>query len=77
MTNATNPTNQCYILYIGSQNETDSTSPSRLEIVFLPDNAASVSVINIPAYTMITQVFNVCTQAVNSKLKTLGFTNQS
>ena len=48
MTNAITPTSWFFIVHIPSQNETDSTSPSKCDFVFLLDSGACISVHNIP-----------------------------
>ena len=76
MTNAT-ATSWFHILYIHSQNETDSNLLSRLEIAFLLDSGASIVVLNIPTYTMITQMLNVCNHDQHDTSRKLTIANQS
>ena len=76
-TNAITSTSRCYNLYIYSQNETYSNSPSRLEIVSLLDSGACFMVFNTPNYMIITQIFNVCTLDQQETSKTLTVANDS
>ena len=66
-----------YNLYNLSQKETDSKLTSRLEIVFLLDSCASISVRNLPAHTMITQMSTVCDQDQHHRSRTLTIAHQS
>ena len=61
-TSAITPTSWFYNLEILSENETHANLPSTLQIVFLLYSGASTSVLKIPTYMMITQIFNVCNQ---------------
>ena len=60
MTNAINPTTLFCSQYILSQNKTDSILPSSLEVAFLSDSGASISVHSVPTYLMITQMISAC-----------------
>ena len=77
MRNAKTATSWFYILYIHSQNQIDSMSPSRLEIKFFLDSSASISVLIIPTWTMIAQMFNFCNQDQHDTSTTLTIANQS
>ena len=61
-TYAIRPTSWFFILYIHSQDETDSIFSSRLEMAFLIHSGASILVLKIPTYMLATQMFNVCNQ---------------
>ena len=72
---ARTPRSCFYDLHIHSQNANDSKLPSSLEIAFLSDSGASSSVLNKPAYMMITQMFTVCIQDHYETSKTLTIAN--
>ena len=77
MTNAIPPTNCFNTLYIHSQNESDSNLTSSLAIASLLDSGAFNSLLKIPTYTMITQMFNVCHHDQHDTKKTLTTANHS
>ena len=74
---STTPTNWFYTPHFHSQNQTDSNLPSRLEMASLLDIGASISVLNLPTYMIITQKFNVCIYTQHVTSKTLTIANQS
>ena len=74
MTRATTPTSWFHNKYVHSQNRAVSNLPSRSEIVFLLDSGASISLLSLPTYKMITQKLNVCNYDTS---KTLTIANQS
>ena len=71
MTNAITPTSWFYFLYIQSQNETDSNSPSTLEVASLLSSHAPISKFNLPTIMMITQLFSVYNPDQHDISKTL------
>ena len=71
-----NPTSRFHILSIHSQNKTDSNLPSQLELGFPLDCGASISVLKIPTYLMITQMFNICNLDHYDRSKMLTIANQ-
>ena len=77
MTQAKFPTSWFYILYIHSQIEIDSNSPSRLEIPFLLSCGATIQVLNLPIFATIFQIQIVCNNNHHDKSKTLTLANQS
>ena len=77
MKTAITPTNWFYKLCIQSENKTDSNLHSWLEFAFLLDSGASISVLNLPACMMITQIFNVCNHDQHNTSKTLTIADQS
>ena len=77
MTNAVTPTSWLYNLQIHSQKEIDSNLTSRLEINFLLDRCAFTSLLIIPTYMMITQVFNDSIHDQHDTSETLTIANQS
>ena len=76
MTKSISRTSWFYILYTHSQNKTDSMLPPRLEVVFLLDRSAAISVLKIPILMMITQIFNVCNHGQHDTSTTLTIANQ-
>ena len=48
--NAITPTSWFYQLYVHTPNQNLDTCSSRLEILFLLDTGASISVLNLPTY---------------------------
>ena len=77
MTKAIYPTSWFYNLYNHSQSETYSKLPSKLEFVLLMDSGASISVLNLPTFLLITQTFNVCDYDQQDISKTLTNANES
>ena len=70
-TNASTPTGWFYILYNHSQNETDSSLPSRPEIAFLLDSGESILVFKKPTYRVFTEIINFCNHDQHDTSKTL------
>ena len=59
MANALTPTNWVYSLYTHAPpNQNQRDYPSRLEILFLLDSGASISVLNYPTYFIISKLLN-------------------
>ena len=71
ITNTINPTSWLFKVSILSQKETDSNTPSRLEIIFPLDRCASIFVLRKPTYTVASQIFNFCNQDHQDTSKTL------
>ena len=61
-TNAITPTSWFYQLYVHTPHQKLDTCSSRLEILFLLDTGASISVLNLPTYTIITKHLNIIPQ---------------
>ena len=60
MANALTPTSWFYSLYThASPNQNQRDHPSRLEISFLLDSGASISVLNYPTYVIISKLHNI------------------
>ena len=59
MSNAIAPTSWFYNMYIQSTKTTETNFPSRLEITFLLDSGASISVLNLPTYLMIAKMYDI------------------
>ena len=60
MANAVTPTSWFYTLYVHTPSSiTQSNDPSRLEIAFLLDSGASISVLNYPTYITLTKLLNI------------------
>ena len=56
----------------------DNDHPSRLEISFLLDSGASISLFNYPTYLTIAKLFNItCITKTNQTSKTLAVANQT
>ena len=73
ITNALTPTSWFYSLYFHiSERYNDNDNPSRLEISFLLDSGASISVLNYPNYLTIAKLLNItCNTKTNHTSKTL------
>ena len=57
MANAVTPTSWFYTLYVQTPSSiVPRDNPSRLEIAFLLDNGASISVLNYPTYITLTKL---------------------
>ena len=63
-------------LFIHFYNETDSNIPPSLEITFLLDSGAIISVLNIPTDMMNIQMFNLCNHKQHGTSKTPLVGNQ-
>ena len=60
MANAVTPTSWIYTLYVHTPSSiTQRDNPSRLEIAFLLDNGASISVVNYPTYITVTKLLDI------------------
>ena len=77
MTNAISQASWFSIMFLLSQNETNSKYSSRLEPAFLSESGASVSVLNIPTYILINRLFKVRNYDQHDTSKTLTIANQS
>ena len=78
MANAVTRTSWFYSLYIhilSNQNQRDY--PSRLEISFLLDGGASISVLNYTTYVTIAKLLNIKQHNTLSSSKTLTVANQT
>ena len=78
MANALTPTSWFYTLYTHSspsQNQRDY--PSRLEISFLLDSGASISVLNYPTYITISKLLSIKQNTSHHSSKTLTVANQT
>ena len=76
-TTAITPSNWFCNLHSHSQIQTDSDLLSRLQIIFLLNSGASILVLIITTYMMITQMFNFCDHDQHDTSKTLTIANQS
>ena len=60
MANAVTPTSWFYTLYVHTPSSiVQRDNPSRLEISFLPDSGASISVLNYPTYITLTKLLDI------------------
>ena len=60
MANAVTPTSWFYALYVHTpSSKTQRDIPSRLEIAFLLDSGASISVLNCPTYITLTKLLDI------------------
>ena len=60
MANAVTPTSWFYTLYVHTPSSiTQRDNPSRLEIAFLLDSGASISVLNYPTYITLTKLLDI------------------
>ena len=60
MANAVTTTSWFYTLYVHTPSSiTQKDNPSRLEIAFLLDSGASISVLNYPTYIALTKLFDI------------------
>ena len=77
MANALTPTSLFYSLYLHTPaRHNDTDHPSRLEISFLLDSGASISVLNYPTYLTIAKLLNItCNNEKNHTSKTLTVAN--
>ena len=66
------PTSWLFNLYTHSRNETDSNLFSRLELAFLLESGALISIINIPTFVMITHISEVSNHDQQDTWKTLS-----
>ena len=49
----------CYPLYVHASERKDNKLPSKLEILFLLDTGASISVLNLPSFHVIAKQLNL------------------
>ena len=79
MANALTPTSWFYSLYLHTpERHNDNDHPSRLEISFLLNSGASISVLNYPTYLTIAKHLNItCDNKTNHTSKTLTVANQT
>ena len=63
--NAVTPSSWFLNLY-ASKPLKDTSTPSKLEILFLLDSGASISVLNVPTYTILAKSFLNCSTEINS-----------
>ena len=78
MGNALIPTSWFYSLYTHtSSNQNHCDYPSRLEISFLLDSGASISVLNHPTYITIAKLLNIKQNPPHNSSKTLTVANQT
>ena len=78
MANAVTPTKWFYSLYTHTpSNQAQQDYPSRLEISFLLDSGASLSVLNYPTYVTIAKLLNIKHNNSLTPSKTLTVANQT
>ena len=78
MANALTPTSWFYSLYTHTpSNQNHRDYPSRLEISFLLDSGASISVLNHPTYITIAKLLNIKQTSPHNSSKTLTVANQT
>ena len=79
MANALTPTILFYSLHLHTpEKHNDTDHPSRLEISFLLDSGASISVLNYPTYLAVAQLLNITSNnKTNHISKTLTVANQT
>ena len=78
MANAVTPTSWFYSLYIHTPpTHIQSDNPSRLEISFLLDSGASISVLNYPTYVSIAKLLKIEQNSSLNPSKTLTVANQT
>ena len=78
MANAVTPTSWFYSLYTHTpSNQNQRDYPSRLEISFLLDSGASISVLNYPTYVTIAKLLNIKHNNIHNPSKTLTVANQT
>ena len=79
LANTITPYSWFYPLYIHASETNDNILPSKLEILFLSDTGASISVLNLPTFHVISKQLNinVPTNLQNKRAKTLTVANQT
>ena len=83
MANAVTPTSWFYTLYVYTPSSiTQRDNPSRLEIAFLLDSGASISVLNYPTYITLTKLLDIrpnhtSDTGLHNTSKTLTVANQT
>ena len=77
--NTITPYSWFYPLYVHASETNDYILPSKLEILFLLDTGASISVLNLPTFHVISKQLNinVPTNLQNKRAKTLTVANQT
>ena len=77
--NTITPYSWFYPLYVHASETNDNILPSKLEILFLLDTGASISVLNLPTFHVISRQssINVPTNLQNKRAKTLTVANQT
>ena len=77
--NTITPYSWFYPLYIHASETNDNILPSKLEILFLLDTGASISVLNLPTIHVISKQLNinVPTNLQYKRAKTLTVANQT
>ena len=77
--NTITPYSWFYPLYVHASETNDSILPTKLEILFLLDTGASISVLNLPTFYVISKQLNinVPTNLQNQRAKTLTVANQT
>ena len=77
--NAIIPTSWFYQLYVHAPHQKLNTCSSRLKILFLLDTGASISVLNLPTYTILTKHLEIKSQNISTtqKSKTITVANQT
>ena len=81
--NAATPTSWFYTLYVHTPSSiTQRDNPSRLEIAFLLDSGASISMLNYPTYITLTKLLDIRPKhtsdiGLNQTSKTLTVANQT
>ena len=77
--NTITPYSWFYPLYVHASETNDNKLPSKLEILFLLDTGASISVLNLPTFHVISKQLNinVPTDLQNKRAKTLTVANQT
>ena len=77
--NTITPYSWFYPLYVHASETNDNILPSKLEILFLLNTGASISVLNLPTFHVISKQinFNVPTNLQNKRAKTLTVANQT
>ena len=78
-TNTITPYSWFSLLYVHASEEKDNILPSKLEILFLLDTEASISVLNLPTFHVIAKQLNfiVPKNIENKRAKTLTVANQT
>ena len=79
LANIITPYSWFYPLYVHASETNDNILPSKLEILFLLDTGASISVLNLPTFHVISKQLNinVPTNLQNKRAKTLTVANQT
>ena len=77
--NTITPYSWFYPLYIHASETNDNILPSKLEILFLLDTGASISVLNLPTFHVISKQLNINVRnnLENKRAKTLTVANQT